>query len=390
MAEIKFTVGGDPTIEAMNQSILEKSQKETSRGYLGASQIGHPCHRKLFYSFRYCEKKIVNKNSDPHDIEMELNRIKSVEDGRRQELLIIENLRRVPGVEVYSDDGTLDEHGNPNQIGFEMLLGHFRGHLDGVITGLLQAPKTPHVFEAKCRKEEFVRDLEKKKQKFGEKNALREWSPEYYGQAQIYMHAMELERHYLVCMSPGGRREISCRTDYNKKDAEALIEKAQRIIFDDEYLPPRMSNNREYFECKWCLYQEICHDGRFPLVNCKTCRYITPGKDGNFHCNKYEELLFDNFLCAYHVYNPALVQAELLEQEMDGNIYKLGKIIFANVYASGLPSMKYDIQGIFTSEMLRDQVKFVGLIQGELPAKEIKEEEYSIKKKSFRKKSVEI
>ena len=41
------------TPEAIYRAYEERSQKEKPRGYLGASSIGDPCHRRLWYGFRF-------------------------------------------------------------------------------------------------------------------------------------------------------------------------------------------------------------------------------------------------------------------------------------------------------------------------------------------------
>jgi hypothetical protein len=366
MAKINVDLTADPTLEAMDDVILAEKQKEKPRQYLGASQIGEPCRRKLFYSFRYAEKKIVTrKNSDPDEYWQELNRIKAAEDGHYTELVIINNLRKIEGIEIHNDDGTVDGEGKQNQIGFKMLLDHFRGHVDFVVLGLKQAPKTWHVGEVKCKLEKFFNALEKLKQKNGEKNALEEWSEEYYGQAIILMHALQMERHYLVCSTPGGRAQISVRTDYSKQKAENLIAKAQSIIFDNWDLPARLSEKREFFKCGWCEYKELCFDGKFPLVHCKTCRYMEPVKDGQFHCYKHENLIDDEILfsgCDFHVYNPALIHAELIEHQDDGCLYKYNGLTFGNFFLTGLPELKGECHSIFTSAMLRNDVQFLSKI----------------------------
>jgi CRISPR/Cas system-associated exonuclease Cas4 (RecB family) len=371
MAKLNVNLSSDPTLEAMDQQILKKKEAEKQRNYLGASQIGNSCYRKLFYSFRGAEKILFNETCDETELDMEINRVKAAEDGHYQELAIIKNLRTIPGIEIFNDDGTVDENGNPNQIGFQMLLGHFRGHVDGVITGILQSPGTPHVLEIKCRLEKFINKLEKLIAEHGEKNALREWEEEYYAQAQIYMHEMKLTRHYLVASTPGGRRQISVRTEYNRKEAEAIIEKAKSIIFDNWILPERISDKREFYKCKWCEYQEICHDGAFPLVNCKTCRYSEPVQGGQRECGFNKEIIPEETLhvgCKYHVYNPALIQAKLIEHLEEGCLYRIESknINFANVFLTGIPPLDKKIDAMYTSIELREKIKTVDNINPQI------------------------
>lgn len=102
--------------------------------------------------------------------------------------------------------------------------------------------------------------LEKLKDEVGEKAALERWDEVYYAQAVIYMSAAGLDRHYLTCSSPGGRRQVSCRTNANPARAKALIEKARAIVEAPEP-PPRLSEKPEHYLCKWCDHRDLCHGG---------------------------------------------------------------------------------------------------------------------------------
>lgn len=337
----------DPTLEAMNEKMEEKQRLEKPRNYLGMSEIGDECWRKLFYSFRNAKKRVIPAKT-----------LKAIEDGYLQEDKTIERLRDLPFIELINDDG----HGN--QLGVELLLGHFKGHNDGVIRGILQAPLTWHVFEHKAKKQSEFNKLQKIINEKGEKNALIEWDITYYGQAQIYMHTFKLERHYLICCLPGGRDHVSCRTEYNKKYAENLIEKAKVIIFDNWNIPAKLSENREFFQCKWCAYQGVCHDGEFPLVHCKTCRYSEPVKDGRRHCLHKDCLIEDNELnmdnCPHHIYNPALISAKCIDQQPDCSIYETEVgVKFANCPESGLPELKGELDLIMSSIDLYKKIKTV-------------------------------
>lgn len=346
MAELNLNIYSDPTLEAMNKQLEYEQTLEQSRHYLGASEIGDECYRKLFYSFRGVAKRIIS-----------ISGIKAIQDGYQQEETTIKRLRALKNIELHNDDG------NGNQLGFELLLSHFRGHVDGIIKGLLQSPKTYHIFEHKAINEKRFNELNKSIQEKGEKGALRNFDIIYFSQAQIYMHAFQLERHYLVASLPGGRGHTSCRTDYDKKYAEGIIEKAKIIIFDNWTIPARLSDKREFYKCKFCAFQKVCHDGDFPLVNCKTCRYSEPINGGIRKCLKKEIDITDDFLmkgCQYHVYNPALIQAKLIEQQEDGCIYQTDAgYKFANVYSTGLPELKGELDAIFPSDYLFNKIKSV-------------------------------
>ena len=345
MAVLPKTIA-DPTFLDIDKALEEKQKLEAPRNYLGMSQIGEPCWRKLFYSFRNAEKRVIPAQG-----------IRAIQDGYTQENVMIERLKMLPYIQLHNDDG------EGNQIGFQLLQGHLRGHVDGMISGIKQAPKSWHVWEHKSVNETKFNKLKKLIEGMGEKNALSEWDEIYFAQAQIYMHCAQVDRHYLTVTTPGGRDYISCRTNYNKKIVEDIITKAKVIIFDNWSIPAKLSEKREFYKCKWCEYSEICHDGKFPLVNCKTCRYSEPIDGGVRKCLYKEETLDNNMLnldtCQYHIYNPALLDVKLIEHQSDCCILetKTG-FKFANCNLTGFPDGKDDLDGIYTSHDLRNKIQF--------------------------------
>jgi hypothetical protein len=359
MAELNVQIH-DRTLAKVDKALEYKQAQEKKRKYLGMSQIGDPCWRKLFYSFRHVENRVFSAKG-----------IRAIEDGYLQEDVMAKRLRMVEGIQLITEDPN-----NPGeQIGFSLLLDHFKGHCDGMILGIEEAPKTWHVQEHKSVNEKKLRELEKLRQEKGEKNALIEWDEIYYAQAIMYMHVSKTERHFLTVSSPGGRHYISVRTNYNRKHAEDLIAKARTIIFDNWDLPLGTSTKREFYRCKWCDYQEICHDGKFALVHCKTCRYSEPVKDGETHCHFHKDISINVFgRCSDHIYNPALVQVKLIEHQEDCCIYKLNNMKFANCSLSGMPKLEGKLDGIYTSVQLRDEIQFITNIKSteKKPTKKVK------------------
>jgi hypothetical protein len=340
----------DKTLNEIDRNIIEKKRQEPPRHYLGMSQIGEECERKLFYGLRKCSEESYN-----------IIGIKAANDGHQQELEMSNNLKELPYIELFDRDPDNPE----KQIGYKLLLDHFRGHLDGMINGILEAPTTWHVWEHKCKKQTDFNKLKKIRDEKGEKDALQEWDSTYYSQAQIYMHCSKTTRHYMTITTPGGRDAISIRTEYNAAVAKLIIEKAQRIIFGDT-LPAKISESPEFYKCKFCDHHSVCHDKEFPLVNCKTCRYLVPVKDGQHHCHLKKEIIPEEYLnvsCNKHIYNPALIQAKLIEHQKDCCIYQLENtvVFFADCYASGMPELKdkYGDLLIYPSSGLRDKIKYL-------------------------------
>lgn len=233
---------GDPTLDEMRRQCERIGNSKEPRDYLGASLIGNPCERQIWYAYHHYP-------AEPFKAETLWN----FEDGHRTEDLIAARLRLVPGIELY----THDEEGN--QFGFQALGGKFRGHTDGVIVGLYQAPKTPHIWENKASGQKKFNEFQAIKADVGEKHALRKWNENYFIQAQLYMHYLECDRHYLTVALAGGREIDSCRTEYQPDVAENAINKADRIL-QHRAPPERLSNRPDYYYCKhFCAFKGECH-----------------------------------------------------------------------------------------------------------------------------------
>ena len=345
------------TLRAMDQAIIQQNKLRRPSNSLGMSSIGKECWRELFYSFR---------NAAPGD--SNIIGIKAAEDGDIQEEVYIKRLQLLPYITLITEDPDIEKDPNStekNQILVSTLLGHLKGYLDGMIIGILEAPKTWHVWEMKCKKEVGAggfNKLTKLINELGEKNALKEWNIEYYAQAQMYMHLAPATRHYMTVCTPGGRKDTSLRTEYNKKYAESLIDKAKAIIFDQWSLPAKITDNPESQLCVYCNYQQLCHHGVIPLPHCKTCRYSKPVKDQQWECTFHEKIIKrENLLlcnCNHHIYNHALIQLELIQHYDDHAVYQTPEgLIVANCAKSGLPGFEHDIDVIYTSQELHREIK---------------------------------
>lgn len=231
----------DPTLDAMRRVCEVTGNNSKPRDYLGASLIGDPCSRKIWYSYKAYPKEPFSANT-----------LWNFEDGHRTEDLIAKRLRMVKGIELH----THDESGN--QFGFSALGGKFRGHMDGAIRGLLQAPKAWHVWECKASAQDKFDKFKKIKAQHGEKQTLKAWNEGYYIQGQLYMHYSGMERHYTTVALAGGRDVDSCRTEYDADVALRTIDKADMII-NATREPARISEKADFYLCRFCDYRGVCH-----------------------------------------------------------------------------------------------------------------------------------
>lgn len=300
---------GDPTLDAMNHAIANRPPKYST--YLGMGAVGEECERKLWYQFRRVAPAIFSAKT-----------LKGFEDGHATEALIVSRLKAVDGIELLDKDPVTSD-----QWKFLDFQGHFMGFADGKILGLLQAPKTQHVFEVKCSAK--WTDLDKSKAKVGEKMALMQWNAGYYAQAVLYMDYADLDRHYLVCASPGGREETSVRTNKDPDHAARLREKAKRVIYSSEPLV-----KSESYKCKWCDFADVCQNQGQAERNCRTCLHSSIADNGLWLCEKHGHLMKpkDQSGCEDHLYLPGLVPGEQVnagddwvEYRINGEIWRDGK-----------------------------------------------------------------
>lgn len=321
-------IAADPTLEAVDAAIVA-AQDNMPRPYLGMSGVGNPCDRKNWYDFRWSTQRAFNAAT-----------IKRFDDGHRGEAVQAERLRLVAGVELH----TLTPDGD--QYGFVLCGGHCKGHMDGAIRGLLQAPKTWHVWEHKQVGETKFKKLASLKAQVGEKSALKEWDEVYFGQAQLYMRCSGMDRHYLTCATPGGRDTISVRTDADHAFADRLIERAQRII-DAPEPPARLSERPDWYECKLCDYQDICHWSDVPLPTCRSCAHVTPVQDGQWHCARHNALRSvaeQKDGCQGHRFIPVLLRnfADAVDADTEANSVTYKHRETGHEFINGLPPAGFE------------------------------------------------
>jgi hypothetical protein len=199
-----------PTLEAIDPA-MEAAQERSMRPYLGMSAIGFPCHRRLWLDLRFTAQPFFKAAT-----------LRKFEDGFFSEDVMAKRLKLVAGVTLLTTNEVTGK-----QIGFTDVNGHVRGHVDGMIIGLLEAPNTWHVWEHKSVDDASKNKLERLVNEC-EETALQNWNPQYYDQAVYYMRSSKTKRHFLTVSSAGCRTAISVRTHHNPEHGRDLHTKAQR------------------------------------------------------------------------------------------------------------------------------------------------------------------
>jgi len=289
----------DPTLDAVDAALVRNNPPE-SRDYAGISELGHPCQKRLWLKHR----KVKMDHMDAQGL-------RNVGDGYGGEYIMADRLKAVPEITLHTADPKTDR-----QWAVSAFAGHVRGHLDGIIKGVFVAPKTWHVWEHKQVTEKKFRDLVRKKEKFGEKQALSEWNETYYCQAICYMGLLKPKatRHYLTVATAGGRDYTSVRTDFDQHAFDVFMDKAREII-ESTSPPPPVSSKEDYYICRWCHFHEFCHEKTVTAdVNCRTCAHATPRVDdtdrGTWWCELHDKRLTKKRQrdgCSKHLFIPELI-----------------------------------------------------------------------------------
>ena len=259
-----------PSTRSVVLAAIAAANQDQHRTHLGASLIGRPCARQLWYIFRWCDTEMAKPNKEgTRTAEEEQGRKKRLfGSGHIQEERVVADLRRA-GIEITdrNPDGT---QWRIAQFG-EECGGHFDGSLDGAGLGFPEAPKTWHVLEIKGVNQKNFDKIEKE--------GVRKAKPEHYAQMIVYMAKTGMKRAMYLVVNKNTDDVYTERVDSDPTEAKRLVEKAARIIAATEP-PSRISERPDWFECKFCAFHAICHGDQVPEVSCRSCAHSTPDTGG--------------------------------------------------------------------------------------------------------------
>lgn len=262
-----------PTVQAIYKH-YEAQRKNGNRPHLGGSQIGNECERALWYQFRHAGSR-----------QIEGRILRLFETGDREESRIVANLRAI-GVTVWDRDPDTGK-----QIAFSSQGGHFGLSLDGVGTGFAESTAL-HTLEYKTMNDKAFKAISK--------DGLQKSKPVYWAQCQVGMHLADIDRCYFFAVNKNDDSIYAERVKLDKAEAMMLIAKAGRVIFAEKP-PAKINDNPAFFLCKFCDYWDVCHGGRPPDVNCRTCAHATPEQNGTWSCAAGKAF---GTACEGHLYNP--------------------------------------------------------------------------------------
>jgi len=287
-----------PTLSAIYEA-YESEHRGDFRDHLGASLIGKPCERALWYDFRW-----VTLLQFPGRI------LRLFETGQMEEARLVRNLRATGATVLEVDPET------GRQWRIEAYGGHFGGSLDAVAVGLREAPTTWHVVEFKTHSAKSFRDLAGK--------GVAVSKPRHWAQMQIYMHLTDLSRALYVAVCKDTDALYVERVRADRGVAIGLLDKARRVI-EAKRPPSRISQDQNSYECRFCEHRPVCHEGAAAELNCRTCLHSTP-VEGGWHCARFDHGIDGGAQrtgCSKHLFIPGLVPGEVMDAGDDHVVYRM-------------------------------------------------------------------
>lgn len=276
-----------PESENSIPALIDKyheSRAEPPRPHMGCSQLGHVCDRWLWLSFRWAVQPTF-----PGRI------LRLFRRGHQEEANIISDLRAI-GLDIRHAGAN-----NQKRVNFGC---HVSGSLDGIIeSGVPEAPKSQHIAEFKTHSKKSFDALAK--------DGVEKSKPDHFIQMQVYMHGTGIDRALYVAVCKDDDRLYTERVYYVQAIAEKYIDRGRRIAMTDR-LPPPISTDASWYQCKFCPAYDFCHQDKITKhVNCRTCAHSTAKEEGTWRCERHDAdgipVDFQRTGCDSHVLHPDLV-----------------------------------------------------------------------------------
>lgn len=223
-----------PVSIAIN-ALLEAGAREVgepTRGYLGASSIGHECMRAIQFDWM-CDQQHPLQAKD------------RFERGHFFERLSRDHFARA-GFQFADLD----------KLAFIALEGMLRGHADGIF---LSGPPTvgvafPCLFEHKCLNNKGYKEIERE--------GLRKARPQYAVQVALYQHFLGVDTNPAIftVLNADSCERLHILVPYDPEFTRTWIERAEVVIAATRAgeLLPRFTTDPNHFKCRWCGHSKRC------------------------------------------------------------------------------------------------------------------------------------
>lgn len=269
----------------------EEAHSARRSNRLGMSWAFGPCPRATFARFRWLD--------DPKPIDGRTLRI--FDRGDLEESRLVEDLRRVGAAVMDRDPDDARR-----QIPAEQLDGWLAGFLDGVATGVPEAPLGDEwcVLEFKTSKADKWRKLDRE--------GLRKAQRAHFDQMQSYMLANNIRQGLYLCVNKDTEELYPEFVLLDEKHADRLVEKARGVLEADT-TPDEIHPDPDFYICKMCSASAWCRKTKFAPRHCRSCAFGSPvaGSDGVlWKCGRHNEtrgVIGQAEGCEDHRFHPAVL-----------------------------------------------------------------------------------
>lgn len=212
--------------QRIDASILTSKIDELPRDYIGASSIGGPCLRAIWYSYNGAPKEPISAK---------LQRTFNI--GKLLESLVLDCL----------------EHANIklDRTWYDLVdkeIAQFQGHIDAMWIEDNGSPKA--IIEVKTARDSSF--------KIFAARGLKYWYPIYHAQVQAYMGMSKVNEAYVIALNKDTSELHDEHVVFDPIFYDMLKHKV-RVILDAKEIPWRINNSPLYYVCRGCNFKGICH-----------------------------------------------------------------------------------------------------------------------------------
>ncbi len=223
----------------LDKAIVDKNSERKKRTYLGGSSLGESCSRKIQYRY------LGTESDEGRDFTA--NTLRIFQFGHEIEDSVAEWLKN-----ANFDLRTEDKNGE--QFGFSIADGEIKGHIDGVICGGPVNMGYPCLWENKSANDKKFREFMMK--------GVARTNQVYAAQIALYQAYMNLTEHpcLFTVLNKNTSQIYYELVPFNKSLAQEMSDKAVNILDATKAKEtlPRVAYSRDFFDCKWCEFQDRC------------------------------------------------------------------------------------------------------------------------------------
>lgn len=256
---------------------VQNSKIHYPRTYLGMSDIGDECPRKVWMTWRWFRFPKFNGRL-----------LRLFDRGHREEEAFAYYLR-LSGIPIL----TIDPKTN-RQFSYKDQEGYVEGHGDGIIPNLFGKQTS---VEMKTHNNKQFTILKRSQ-------SVHTAHHKHFCQLQRYMFASDSPQGLYMAVNKDNDDLYWELVEPDEFTVTMLLEREIEFVTATKG-PQGISDDGSYWKCSYCDFKDICFMGDLPIKNCRTCKHIClPGK-AKWVCSldeKSKTTKFQLYGCKKHEY----------------------------------------------------------------------------------------